>query len=61
MKLQNRNFVTFSEEGSELPTDEFSTCHTTDEVISIEETIKREFRTKTYSTVSECSEFSTSH
>ena len=48
-------------EGSELPTDEFSTAHNTDEVTSFEDSIKKanNNRTQTVSTVSECSEFST--
>ena len=49
-------------EGSELPTDEFSTAHTTDEVTSFEDSLKKanNLRHQTaVSTVSECSEFST--
>ena len=47
-------------EGSELSKDEFSTAHTTDEVTSFEESMKKanNNRSHTVSTVSKCSELS---
>ena len=62
---RNRNrmrTVSTVSEGSELHTDEFSTAHTTDEVTSFEDSLKKanNLRHQTaVSTVSECSEFST--